>query len=435
MGKALCPPTSIFSPVTLTDAVVATVAFRLFVALGIGALVGLEREKSGSAGFFAGSRTLPLVALLGALLNEFFVELLVPGFAALGLVVVVAYAGKVVTHDDIGTTTAVTVLLTFVYGAMTTHSDEGLAMAVVLGIVTTSLLAAKPWMHGFVEGIEDREITDILKFLLVAPVALLLLPDREMDALLGLNPSFVWLMVVFVSGISLGAYLLTKYVGHRRGVALSGVLGGMASSTATSVSLSSRAKSEGVYIGVYAFAISIASMAMFPRVLIEVAVVNPSLLPTVAVPVVAMIVVGVVLAFVVFARDTDEEEATVDVEPSNPFRLRPAVVFGVFFGVVLLVSREGAGAFGDTGVYATAFFSGLADVDAITLSLGSLSAEGEISEATATVGVVIGAAMNTLVKFGIAVFFGGRELGKEVGLVLVTTAATGLVVVAGMSWL
>ena len=427
------PMTGISTSVTLTDALVATVAFRLFVALGIGALVGLEREKSESAGFFAGSRTLPLVALLGALVNEFFVDLLVPGFVALGLVVVVAYAGKVATQDDIGSTTAVTVLLTFVYGAMTTQSDEGLVLAVVLGIVTTSLLAAKSWMHGFAEGIEEQELADMLKFLLVAPVALLLLPDREMDALLGLNPSFVWLMVVFVSGISLGAYLLTKYVGHRRGVALSGILGGMASSTATSVSLSSRAKSEGVYTGVYAFAISIASMAMFPRVLIEVAVVNPSILPTVAVPVVAMTVVGIVLAFAVFARD--EKDETVDVEPSNPFRLRPAIVFGVFFGIVLLVSREGAGAFGDTGVYATAFFSGLADVDAITLSLGRLSAEGEISRTTATVGVVIGAAMNTLVKFGIAVFFGGRELGKKVGLVLVTTAATGLVVVTGMAWL
>jgi uncharacterized membrane protein (DUF4010 family) len=123
------------------------------------------------------------------------------------------------------------------------------------------------------------------------------------------------------------------------------------------------------------------------------------------------------------------------VEPSNPFRLRPAIIFGVFFGIVLLVSREGAGAFGDTGVYATAFFSGLADVDAITLSLGRLSADGEFAGTTATVGVVIGAAMNTLVKFGIAVFFGGRELGKKVGLVLVTTAATGLVVVTGMAWL
>jgi uncharacterized membrane protein (DUF4010 family) len=419
--------------VTLTDAVIATVVFRLFVALGVGTLVGLERERSESAGFFAGSRTLPLVALFGALLNEFFVDLLIPGFVTLGLVVVVAYAGKVLTEDDVGTTTAVAVLLTFVYGAMTTQSEEGLVLAVVLGIVTTSLLAAKPWMHKFAEGIEQKELTDMLKFLLVAPVALVLLPDSEMDALFGLNPSFVWLMVVLVSGISLGAYLLTKYVGHKRGVALSGVLGGMASSTATAVSLSSRAKTEKVYTGVYAFAISIASMAMFPRVLIEVAVVNPSLLPSVGVPVGAMISVGVVLAFVVFARD--EEDEAVEVEPSNPFRIRPAVIFGVFFGVVLVIFRECACAFGESGIYATAFFSGLADVDAITLSLGSLSAQGEISEATATVGVIIGSAMNTLVKFGIAVFFGGRELGKKVGLVLVTTAATGLVVVAGMSWL
>jgi uncharacterized membrane protein (DUF4010 family) len=432
-GEALCRPKRICTPVALVDAVVSTAGFGLFVALGIGALVGLEREKSESAGFFAGSRTLPLVALFGALLNEYFVDLLVPGLVALALIVAVAYAGKVATEGDVGTTTAVATLLTFVYGAMATRSEEGLVLAVVLGIVTTSLLAAKPWMHGFAERIDDEELTDMLKFLLVAPAALLVLPDREMDALLGLNPSFVWLMVVLVSGIGLGAYLLTKYFGHRRGVALSGVLGGMASSTATTVSLSSRAKTEKAYTGVYAFAISIASMAMFPRVLIEVAVVNPSLLPDVAVPVGAMTAVGVVLAFVVFVRGTDED--SVDVEPSNPFRIRPAVVFGVFFGVVLLVSREGAGAFGDTGVYATAFFSGLADVDAITLSLGSLSAEGEISGATATVGVIIGAATNTFVKFGIAAFFGGRELGKKVGLVLVTTALTGLVVVAGLSWL
>jgi len=424
--------TDICFSVTLTDAVVASVAFRLFVALGVGALVGLEREKSESAGFFAGSRTLPLVALLGALLVEFFPDLLLPGFVTLGLVVAIAYVGKAVAHDDIGATTAVATLLTFIYGAMTTHSDEGLIMAVVFGIVTTSLLAAKPWMHDFVEGIEDKELTDMLKFLLVAPVGLLLLPDRKMDTLLGLNPRFVWLMVVFVSGISFGAYILTKYFGHKRGIALSGVLGGMASSTATTVSLSSKARDGNAFTSVYAFAISIASMAMFPRVLIEVGVVNPSLLPAVAVPVTAMIVVGVTLAFVVFARRDDEEE--VDVEPSNPFRLRTAVVFGVFFGVVLLVSREGAGAFGDTGVYATAFFSGLADVDAITLSLGSLSAEGEISETVATVGVVIGAAMNTLVKFGIAAFFGGRELGRKVGFVLITTAGTGLIVVLVMEF-
>ena len=416
----------------IIDAVVASVVFKLFVALGIGALIGIEREKSDSAGFFAGSRTLPLVALFGALVKEFFPELLVPGFVALGLVVVVAYAGKVFAHEDIGATTAVTMLLTFVYGAMAMHSDEGLVIAVVLGIVTTSILAAKPWMHGFAEGIEDREMTDMLKFLLVAPAALLLLPNSQMDLLFGLNPSFVWLMVVLVSGISLGAYLLTKYLGAEKGIALSGILGGMASSTATTVSLSSKAGRGGSFISVYAFAISIASMAMFPRMLIEVAVVNPSLLPTVAVPVGAMVVVGVTLAFVVFRRRADEE--TVELDTSNPFRLRPALLFGVFFAVVLLVSREGARAFGDSGVYATAFFSGLADIDAITISLSRLSADGEISETTAATGIVIGAVTNTLVKAGIAAFFGGRELGMKVAAVLVTTALTGLVVVVAMTW-
>ncbi|MFW5983815.1 MAG: MgtC/SapB family protein [Halobacteria archaeon] len=409
----------------LLDTVTASAVFRLFIALGIGALVGLEREKSGSAGFFAGSRTFPLVSLLGALLNGFFPELLLVGFAALSVVVTVAYAGKVAFEDDIGTTTAVTTLIIFVYGALTTESGEGVVLAIVLGIVTTSLLAAKPWMHSFADELSDQELIDMLKFLLVAPTVFLLVPDRELDALYGINPRFVWFMVVLVSGISLGAYLLRKYFGAERGIALSGILGGMASSTATSVSLSGRARRERSLTTLYAFAISVASMAMFPRVLIEVAVVNPSLLFGIGVPVAAMTVVGTLLAFaLLYGRD----EEKIEIEASNPFRIRTAVVFGVIFGVVLLFSRESARLFGESGVYATAFVSGLADADAIAISLSRLAGDGEIPASTATFGVVIGIVSNTLVKFGIAVVAGGRELGKQVGFVLVTTSAVGIVV-------
>ena len=419
------PEAGVFALVELLDTVTASVVFRLFVALGVGALVGLEREKSESAGFFAGSRTFPLVALLGALLNAYFPGLLLVGFVALAAVVAVAYAGKVAVEGDVGATTAVTALLVFVYGAMATGPEDGVVLAVVLGIVTTSLLAAKPWMHGFADDIEDRELTDMLKFLLVAPSVFLLVPDRELDALYGINPRFVWFMVVLVSGISLGAYLLRKYLGAERGIALSGVLGGMASSTATSVSLSGRARRERSLTTLYAFAISVASMAMFPRVLIEVAVVNPSLLVDVGVPVAAMTVVGTVLAFVLL-RGRDEE--TIEIETSNPFRIRTAVVFGVIFGVVLLFSRESARLFGESGVYATAFVSGLADADAIAISLSRLAEDGEIPASTATLGVVIGIVSNTLVKFGIAAITGGRELGRKVGFVLITTSAVGIVV-------
>jgi uncharacterized membrane protein (DUF4010 family) len=421
----LIPKAGVSHSVDVLDAVTASVVFRLSVALGVGALIGLERERSGSAGFFAGSRTFPLVALLGGLLNGFFPELLPVGFAALAVIVGVAYAGKVAFEDDIGSTTAVAALLVFVYGAMATGSENGTVLAVVLGIFTTSVLAAKPWMHSFAEGIDDRELTDILKFLLVAPAVFLLVPNRELDALYGLNPRFVWLMVVLVSGISLGAYLLRKYLGAERGIALSGVLGGMASSTATSVSLSGRARREESLMGLYAFAISLASMAMFPRVLIEVAVVSPSILIDVAVPVGAMTVVGTVLAFVVL-RGRDKE--AIQIQASNPFRIRTAVVFGVIFAVVLVVSREGARAFGESGVYATAFVSGLADADAIAISLSRLAESGEIPVGTATLGVVIGVVSNTLVKFGIAAVVGGRELGKKVGFVLVTTSAVGIAV-------
>ena len=396
-------------------------------ALGIGALIGIERERSDSAGAFAGSRTFPLFALLGALTGAYFPSLLPVVGAVVGLVAVSAYVGKVTVVGDLGTTTTAALLLTFVYGAMTTHSAAAYTMAVVLGVLTTAVLAAKGPVHEFADRLEREEFRATLQFLIVSLVVLPLLPDRSLPALLGLNPRFVWLMVVFVSGISLLAYLLSQYLGTERGVEVTGLLGGFVSSTATSASMAQHTSDKPALWPVSGVAVVVASTAMFPRALLEVSVVNPALVSSVAVPLLAMTATGGLLSGVTvlwfYARES------VDIELENPFRLRPALLFGLIFAIVLLASEQVSIRYGARGIYVASFVSGLADVDAMTLSLSRLAQDGTVTTDVAATGIVLAAASNTIVKAGIAWVLGTRKLGLLVTGSLAVTAAVGLVTV------
>ena len=393
----------------------------LGTAVGIGALIGIEREHAESAGRFAGVRTLPLVALLGALTAAFVPELLAPAFLLVAGLIVVAYYGKVRVAEDVGTTTAVATALTFLYGVMAVTSPRTRTAAIVIGTLTTVALASKERIHGYVERIGREEMEHTLTFLILALVVLPLLPDRSIEPLLGLNPRFVWLMVVFVSGISLAAYLLTRLFGPTRGIGVVGFLGGMASSTATTVSMASRVRDDADLTAVCAFAAAIASVAMFPRLLVEVAAVNPALLGPLVVPVGAITVVGGGVAGIYFWRLGRVEEPAVEID--NPFRIRPALLFGAAFAAILVVSREGSAVLGTSGIYATAAISGLADADAITITLSRLAAEGTIAEDVAVIGIVVGAAANTTVKVGIAWVLGSRALALRLAVIV----ASGLV--------
>jgi uncharacterized membrane protein (DUF4010 family) len=404
-----------------------SLAVSILVAVGVGALIGLEREQSESAGLFAGSRTFPLLALYGALVQAFYPSAFPLALLAIGLALIVAYGAKVSMAEDLGLTTLTAALLTVLFGAMAVTSEQGLVLTVVLGGLVVVLLSAKRPIHDFADRIDPAERRATTKFVLVALVVFPLLPDRDLTALYGLNPRFVWLMVVFVSGLSFAAYLLSRVVGAERGIALTGVLGGFVSSTATAVAMAERVTEAPSLARVGAFATVVAAVVMFPRALVEVAVVNPALLPLVAVPLGAMTVVGGVLAAGLYWRSNRAETPTRG-PIENPFRLRPALVFGALFAVVLVVSDAAHASIGPSGVYAAAFLAGLADIDAITISLSRLAAEGALTPAVATTGIVIAAIANTLVKAGLVWVLGTRSLGWRVTAALGGVGAVGLVV-------
>jgi uncharacterized membrane protein (DUF4010 family) len=378
----------------------------VFIALGIGLLIGIEREWSDPGNLFAGSRTLPLIAGFGALVQAFYPRLLPVAVVFVGGLVVVAYVAKVVTTGDIGMTTAVATMLTFVYGAMATHSDTGLRLAVVLGTVTMALLAEKRPIHQFAARLNEAEMRASLKFLIVALVVFPLLPPERIAFLGGLRLRFVWLMVVFVSGISLVGYVLATLVGDEAGLELTGVLGGMVSSTATAVSMAGNARRDPSLTGLCGIATVISSLTMFPRILLEVLVVHPALFVPVLLPIGGMVLVGVFVSWFVY-RGVQEEPLETDIE--NRFRLWPALLFGLFFALVLVATTAFSTEFGTTGVYSVALVTGLVDVNAITISLSNLARGGSISITTA---------------------FGTRALGRTVIVALGAVAVVGIGFVA-----
>ncbi len=395
------------------------------VSLAIGALVGLEREQNPGP-TFAGTRTMPLVALLGTATMTFVPALLPWAFAAVAGVALLAYRAKVRARQKLGTTTSILVLLVFVLGAMTAHSADAMRFAIVIGAGTTVLLAFKGPLHAFADHIVQEERYAMAKFLLLSLVVLPLLPDREVDLLLGLNPRFVWLMVVFISAIDLVGYLVARYWGARGGMGVAGVLGGLVSSTATTVSLAGRSRDTPELGRVAAYAAFAATLVSLPRVVVEVAVLNRDLVLPVVVPVGAMLAAGAaVLAWNLYRR-TDRIPST---PLRNPFRLRPALVFGAFFALILLLSDWMAGRFGESGVYGTALLSGLADVDAVTLSLSRLAAEGSIPQAVAARGIVLAVLSNLAVKVGIAFTLGARAFGIRFAWGAAVVGAVGLATV------
>jgi uncharacterized membrane protein (DUF4010 family) len=168
--------------------IVGSLFIRLLVAFGIGALIGLEREQAESGGTFAGSRTFPLLALIGAIVQAFFPGLLASALLVTAIPLTVAYIAKVLTEGDIGLTTVVAAVLTVLLGALTVASERGTLVAIIVGGIVTVLLSAKPTIHRLVDRIDERERRASMKFILVVVVVLPLLPDRELEVLYGLNP-------------------------------------------------------------------------------------------------------------------------------------------------------------------------------------------------------------------------------------------------------
>jgi uncharacterized membrane protein (DUF4010 family) len=260
-------------------------------------------------------------------------------------------------------------------------------------------------------------------------VVLPLLPDRTFGPLDVLNPFDTGLMIVLIAGISFLGYVATRIAGGRRGMAVTGMLGGLVSSTAVTVSLSSRVRESPTTVTLAAVAILTASATMFARILVVAGIVDFHLLPVLMWPIGTMLVVGYGLALVYYLRSRRDLHQTEPVPLRNPFELGLAIKFGLFYAVVVFASKAAQTFLGDRGLYISSILAGLADVDAITISMARFHREG-LGAATAATAITLAALTDTAVKAGIAFWLGGRELGMRVAMGLGATLVAGAIVLA-----
>jgi uncharacterized membrane protein (DUF4010 family) len=407
--------------------------YRFGVALFIGILVGLQREyahdlddETGQKSF-AGVRTFALMGLAGcaAAMAADILEsplVLIGLLLPIGALIAIAYY-VLATRGSVGITTEVAAVVTMLAGALCFWDQ--LAIAVALGVTTTALLSLKIELHGFAARLTREDMLAVLKFAIITAIILPILPNENYGPppLDVFNPYKIWLMVVLISGISFLGYGLFKLVGSRRGTGLTGLLGGLVSSTATTLSFSQRSHKSGQLAKPFALAIIIAWTIMFARVLVEVGATHYALLDKLWLPLVAGAVAGLLYCvYLYLAPRADDEE---DVQVSNPFELRPAITFGILYGLILLVARAAQVYLGDTGIYLSSIASGLADVDAITLSMTELSSSGNLALPTAARAIVLAVVANTVVKGGIVLASGSKPLRRAVlpGFVLILGVA------------
>lgn len=409
---------------------------RLALALAIGLLIGLERgwrERDDREGERAtGLRTHALAGLLGGIWGAIARETAGSGgvlalgiaFATFSVTVAVYRFREIVREGTYGATTVVAAMLAFALGAFAVLGEPQLAAAA--GVAATGLLALKAMLHAWVQRLTWNELRSGLVLLAMTFILLPLLPDRTIDPWQSLNPHALWLMTILIAALSFAGYIAIKFTGDGRGVILTGLAGGLLSSTAVTLSLARMEKDKPALARMLAAGMVTAAATMAARVLVVAGLLNAEMLGRLAVPVgafgLAMAACALLLAWPSLAEHSQIEALDV----SNPFDLLSVLQLGALLAVVSLAAGIVTRSAGDAGVYALAAVSGLADVDALTISMANLAHGTPTLVPTGVTAILIAVAVNTVAKIVLCRFAGGHRTSVWLGLASTVAIAAGL---------
>ena len=384
-------------------------------SLGIGLLMGMERERNPSSR--AGLRTFALTALLGTLGAMLSVRsgtpwLLAVGFLLVGGMMLAAYVAHPDPSDP-GTTSVVALLLCYCFGAMTWYGDR--TLAVMLATLVTALLYFKAELRNLSQNLTRRDLISMLQFATLSLVILPILPNQGFGPYSALNPYQIWWMVVLISGVSLAGYAALRVSGQQHGAPLMGILGGLASSTATTLIFSRHAKAQPALAGLSLVVILIANVVVMIRLVLITLVVQPDLVLTILPMLACGTLVGVALIIgawkLLGARDGLPEMAL-----TNPAEIRTALTFGCIYAVVLALAAWLSDVAGAWGLYGIALVSGLTDVDAITLSSLRLYGLGKLPGSEAVTAILLALLANLVFKLGIVFVVAGAARGRRIAI-------------------
>ena len=405
----------------------------LIVPLAIGLLIGTERGWShrhqSDDKLIAGIRTFGLAGLLGGIaammasIFQFFTWVMI--FGGFVLLVVAAYVGDLKDNPDRGLTTEIALLLTFLLGSLSVLGYMGMASG--LAVVVALLLSLKDVLHTGLRKLTGEELSGALKLLFISLVMLPVLPNEGMGPWAIFNPYSIWWMVVLISALGFAAYVAMKVAGLNYGLLLTALLGGIVSSTAMTLTLS-KMHTQTSLRTILAAGLLLTSALMFPRVLVEISLINPALTDRLVAP---LLVAGTVYVLGAIALAILATRQPINLTEStqllhNPFEIGPAIRFALLLTAIVFLVEAGRRYLGDAGVLVISAISGLTDVDAITLSL-SKAALRDLDAQTAVIGIGLAVISNSLVKAGLIILVGGKELALRcVPIMLAGLTAGGL---------
>jgi uncharacterized membrane protein (DUF4010 family) len=404
----------------------------IIVSACLGALVGLirqwsEQKETPEKTNLGGVRTYTLWALLGcitAYLSEHYSPALLPVALFLVGTQLMVLHWRDGQNSPPGSTTFVSALLTCAVGALVNWGHQ--QSAVLVAALTMVTLGIKQPLHSWTRHFTTDDIRSTLQFVAITGVVLPLVPDRAMGPFDGFNPYSTWLMVVLISGLGFAGYIAMRLLGAQAGIMITGVVGGIASSTATTLAFSRRSKDEPEYSRSYAQAVIIACTVMLMRVAAMITAINPDLMRALALPLAAMALPGVAFAlWNIIARRHDK----ASISPPhihNPLSLSLAIKFALLYALFAFLVKAATSQQFTAGLLPISFISGLTDMDAIALLMANNLRDGSVGLSLAAKCVLAGAIANSLVKAGFALTLGSPLLRRYVSIVL------GLTIVAGV---
>lgn len=416
----------------------------LAIALGCGFLIGLQRQhvlatgsEQDGPGELGGVRTYPLYGLAGALSMLFLPTagpvLLIVVLLVMMFPVMLAYWDDVRQGRGRGVTSEVTFVIAFLLGAVSaaetsiTPPSHRWLLAAAGAVATTSLLAMKEPLHRFARIISREEMYDAVQFLVFGVMVLPFLPDESYGPHEALNPFRMGFLVLLMSSISFAGYVAVRWLGPGRGLGVAGLVGGLVSSTAVTLSAAGRSKREPQVADACALAIVLACSVMVVRLILEILAVNRDLLSTILPKFIGMLAAGVLISWWNYRCSRDVTTSDTEVQLRNPFELVNALRFAGLFAIIQLIAKAAEANAGTGGLYVASAVAGLSDVDAITLSIARMAAGG-LDAGVAARCILIAVGANTLVKVGMAMWLGGGGLGRKVLISLALMLTAGWVV-------
>ena len=391
---------------------------RMLIAVGIGLVIGLERELSNvkKEELFAGLRTMSIVTLIGftcAFLSfVFFSWIFITGFISIVLIVTISYwiSAK---QGDIGSTTEFATIFTYLLGGLTLlgYIEYSLALTVIILV----LLSLKPKFKTIVGQLTQDELYAFIRFVIIALLILPFLPNKQFGPFNVVNPQEIGWIIVLTSGIGFVGYLLMKFLGSKRGLLFTGIFGGLVSSTVVSWIFSKKSKEAPAFSNGYSLAIFASATIMIVRVFFWIYLFNKSMLNGLILPLFIVLLAALGVTFYFYKKQQIKQQETEKLPLGEPLNIRDAVFFGLIYTGILMLVSYASNEYGESGIYVSSAIGALTDIDAISISMSKLGGD-TIGFLTAQNAILLATLANTIVKISISLWFGSKQLKKNIAL-------------------